>query len=166
MTFRNDETIQCSMEIEVVGPLLGQSELCEPILRALPDWFGIEAATRQYVADTAVLPTFLAMAASQTVGFLTLRQHTPYAAEIDVMGILPAWQRQGVGRALLAASEKYLQELGVEFLQVKTLSPGHPDEYYGRTRAFYLAMGFRPLEEFPTLWGEANPCLQLIKQVA
>ncbi len=45
----------------------------------------------------------------------------------------------------------------VEFLQVKTLSAKHPDAGYGRTRQFYLAMGFRPLQEFPTLWGEANP---------
>lgn len=154
------------MEIEIQGPLLGQSELCEPILRALPDWFGIEEATRQYVADTAVLPTFLATATNQTIGFLTLKQHTPYAAEIHVMGILPAWHRRGVGRALLTASEAYLREIGVAFLQVKTLSARHPDAGYGRTRQFYLAMGFRPLEEFPTLWGEANPCLQLIKQVA
>jgi GNAT superfamily N-acetyltransferase len=154
------------LEMEVQGPLLGQSHLCEPILRALPDWFGSEEATRQYVADTAVLPTFLATAAHQTIGFLTLKQHSPYAAEIHVMGILPDWQRQGVGRALLVASEAYLREIGVAFLQVKTLSARHPDAGYGRTRQFYLAMGFRPLEEFPTLWGEANPCLQLIKQVA
>lgn len=153
------------MKIEIQGPLLGQSELCEPILRALPDWFGIEEATRQYVADTAVLPTFLAISNNQTIGFLTLKQHTPYAAEVHVMGILSAWHRQGVGRALLAASEAHLREIGVEFLQVKTLSAKHPDDGYGRTRQFYLAMGFRPLEEFPTLWGEANPCLQLIKKL-
>ncbi|MBK8906003.1 MAG: GNAT family N-acetyltransferase [Anaerolineaceae bacterium] len=151
------------MTIEIQGPLLGQSHLCEPILRALPDWFGIEEATRQYVADTAVLPTFLATVNDQPVGFLTLKQHTPYAAEIHVMAVLLEWHRHGVGRTLLAASEAYLQAQNVEFLQVKTLSPQHPDVGYGRTRHFYLALGFRPLEEFPNLWGEANPCLQLIK---
>ena len=41
---------------KIKGPLFGQSELCEPILRALPDWFGIEEATRQYVVDMAILP--------------------------------------------------------------------------------------------------------------
>ena len=149
--------------IEIQGPLLGQAHLCEPILRALPDWFGIEEATRQYVADTAVLPTFLAFHTNQPVGFLTLKQHTPYAAEIHVMAVLPDWHRHGVGRALLAASEAYLRSQHVEFLQVKTLSAMDPDEGYGRTRQFYLAMGFRPLQEFPLLWGEDNPCLQLIK---
>jgi GNAT superfamily N-acetyltransferase len=153
------------MSVEIEGPLLGQSDVCEPILRALPDWFGIEAATRQYVADTAVLPTFLASVNNQTIGFLTLKQHSPYAAEIQLMGILPEWHRRGVGRVLLAASEAYLRVTGVAFLQVKTLSAKHPDVAYGRTRAFYLATGFQPLEEFPTLWGEANPCLQLIKKL-
>lgn len=149
--------------IEVQGPLLGQAHLCEPILRALPDWFGIEEATRQYVEDTAVFPTFLAFHTHHPVGFLTLKQHTPYAAEIHVMAVLPDWHRHGVGRALLAASEAYLRSQHVEFLQVKTLSAMDPDEGYGRTRQFYLAVGFRPLQEFPLLWGEDNPCLQLIK---
>ena len=55
---------------------------------------------------------------------------------------------------------------GTEFLQVKTLSAKHPDEGYEKTRAFYLAYGFRPLEEFPTLWSPESPALQLIKTVA
>ncbi len=151
--------------IEIQGPLLGQAHLCEPILRALPDWFGIEEANQQYVADTAVLPTFLAFHTNQPVGFLTLKLHTPYAAEIHVMAVLAEWHRHGVGRALLAASEAYLRTQHVEFLQVKTLSSRDPDVSYGRTRHFYLALGFRPLQEFPLLWGEDNPCLQLIKHL-
>ena len=39
------------------------------------------------------------------------------------------------------------------------------DDGYDRTRAFYLAYGFRPLEEFPDLWGAENPALQLIKTI-
>ena len=54
----------------------------------------------------------------------------------------------------------------MEFLQVKTLSPAHPDAGYGETKALYFAYGFRPLEEFPTLWDPANPALQLIETVA
>jgi GNAT superfamily N-acetyltransferase len=144
--------------------MLGQSHSCEPILRALPEWFGIEEATREYVADTAALPTLLAVE-NQPIGFLTLKQHTPYAAEIHVMAVLPAWHRQGVGRKMLDASEAYLRTKNVEFFQVKTLSSRDPDVGYRHTRQFYLAMGFRPLEEFPTLWGEDNPCLQLIKHL-
>jgi hypothetical protein len=56
-----------------------------------------------------------------------------------------------------------LRGQGVEYLQVKTLSDAHPDAGYARTRAFYQAMGFRPLQELPELWGEENPCLQMVK---
>lgn len=65
----------------------------------------------------------------------------------------------------MAAAEDHLRAAGVGFLQVKTLSPTHPDPFYARTRQFYQSMGFQPLEEFPTLWGEANPCLLMIKHL-
>jgi ribosomal protein S18 acetylase RimI-like enzyme len=147
----------------VDGPLLGQAAVCEPILRALPGWFGIEEATAQYVRDIDALPTFLALTGGEVVGFLTLKRHTAFSAEIHVMGVHPAYHRRGAGRALVCAAEAYLQGQGVEYLQVKTLSDTHPDEGYALTRAFYLAVGFRPLQELPKLWGEENPCLQMVK---
>jgi len=67
---------------------------------------------------------------------------------------------------MLRRVEHRLAADGVEFLQVQTLSAARPDEAYARTRAFWLARGFRPLEEFPTLWDPGNPALQLIKAVA
>lgn len=99
------------------------------------------------------------------VGFLSIKQHNPYAAEIYVMGVIRAAHRQGTGRALVAHAEKWLLEQGVEYLQVKSLGPSHPDPGYTRTRAFYLALGFRPLEEFSQIWDEHNPCLILIKRL-
>lgn len=51
-------------------------------------------------------------------------------------------------------------------LSVKTLSESRPDEEYDRTRQFYLGIGFIPIEEFKTLWGEHNPCLLLIKEIS
>ncbi len=61
--------------------------------------------------------------------------------------------------------EEYLKERGVEYLQVKTLSPLRLDEDLERTRAFSAAMGSRALDVFPEFWGEANPCLQVIKRL-
>lgn len=151
---------------EIQPAALGLSGVVEPILRALPDWFGIEHATQQYIHDAGELPTLLAVDTERDnlpVGFLTVKQHSADAAEIYVMGVLPAYHRRGVGRALVQAAENYLRDKGVTFLQVKTLSAAHPDEGYGRTRAFYLALGFKLLEEFPDLWGPANPCWLLIK---
>ena len=81
------------------------------------------------------------------------------------MGILPAAHRQGMGRALLNQTQVWLKEHGVEYLQVKTLGPSNPDENYAKTRDFYLAMGFQPLEEFSQIWDENNPCLILVKRL-
>ena len=53
----------------------------------------------------------------------------------------------------------------MEFLQVKTLGPSRPDEGYERTREFYAAMGFTPLEEIHGLWDPGNPCLIMIKHL-
>ena len=81
------------------------------------------------------------------------------------MAVMPEHHRRGIGRAMLDCAEKFLAADGVRFLQVKTLSSARPDEGYDKTRAFYLAYGFVPLEEFPLLWDPANPALQLIKTV-
>jgi len=143
--------------------LFRSGAVCELILRALPDWFGIEEATQQYVRDIETLPTLLGVLDDEVIGFLTLKQHTPYAWEIHVMGVRPEAHRRGVGRALVERAAAYLRDQDAEYLQVKTLSAAHPDECYARTRRFYRAVGFLPLQEFPTLWGEENPCLQLVK---
>ncbi len=153
------------MDFITTGPLLNQSSLCTPILRALPDWFGIEAAILEYEREIDRLPTFLAKAHSRIIGFLSLKQHYPHAAEILVMGVLPEAHGKGAGRQLVKDAEAWLKSHGVEYLQVKTLGPSNPDPGYTRTRAFYEAVGFRPLEEFKQIWDEKNPCLVLVKRL-
>ena len=54
---------------------------------------------------------------------------------------------------------------GAHWFHVKTLSPRDPDENYEKTRAFYAAMGFEPLEEIVEVWGPDNPCLLLVKRL-
>lgn len=46
------------MYLNIKGPLLGQALVCEPILRSLPEWFGIEEAIVRYLAEIASLPVF------------------------------------------------------------------------------------------------------------
>jgi len=147
------------------GPVLGLSAVCEPILRALPDWFGLERAVQQYIHDIEIMPTILANVNGQVLGFLTIKIHNPYAAEIHIMGVLPEAHHQGIGRAMLERAEVFLRQQNIEYFQVKTLSSVHPDAGYAKTRAFYRAMGFYPLEEFPTLWDAENPCLMMIKKL-
>jgi hypothetical protein len=42
--------------MKITAPALQQAELCEPILRSLPEWFGIESAIQQFLVDIENLP--------------------------------------------------------------------------------------------------------------
>jgi GNAT superfamily N-acetyltransferase len=143
-----------------------RSRVCESILRSLPGWFGIEHAIVDYVRDVAALPTIGAwLDDAEPVGFLALRLHTRWAAEIHVMGVREDVHRRGIGRALVEFAEEQLAEHGVEYLQVKTLGPSRASTHYEQTRAFYEAVGFRPLEELHGIWDEGNPTLIMVKAV-
>ena len=150
-------------ELPVTGPDLGLGARCEEVLRSLPDWFGLEEAILEYRAAIDHCDTFIVEDEDKLVGFMSVQRHFDAAAELHVLAVRQEYHRCGLGRRLLAASEQHCRQLGVRFLQVKTLSPRRECEFYEKTRRFYEAMGFCPLEEFRTLWGEANPCLQMIK---
>lgn len=139
----------------------------ERLLRGLPEWFGIEHSLLEYVEDAKRLPTYVFRdpELGLVIGVLLVRRHFATAAEVHLMAVDRAWHRRGVGGALLQAAEEGLRKQGVRFLQVKTLSHSRDDANYERTRRFYLAQGFTPLEEFPDLWDPANPCLQLVKSL-
>lgn len=134
------------------------------ILGALPDWFGIPESTAQYGTDSRDLPCFTVENAGQAIGFVCVKQTSECAAEVHVMGVLPAYHRQGIGRVLIAACEAYCREQNLPILHVKTLDNRVGNESYLKTYAFYRAMAFLPLEVLP-LWDEQNPCLLLVKQV-
>ena len=138
-------------------------EVAERVLRALPEWFGLDEPLRAYVHDGSTLQTLVARATRGAVGFLTFKPQTVAAAEIIVMGVLPDWHRCGIGRSLVAAAEDMARSDGARLLQVKTLGPSKPSVEYARTRAFYEARGFLPLEETTAFWGDANPCLVMVK---
>lgn len=137
---------------------------CETILRALPDWFGIEESLQMYVRDTQRYPTAIAEHAGEAVGFVTWRRHFPESAEIHCLAVLKQLHRRGIGRQLVEHVAATVRSAGARVLQVKTLGPSRPDANYARTRAFYFGLGFVPLEEFPDLW-PGNPCLILVRSL-
>ena len=139
-----------------------RSRIAEAVLRDLPEWFGIDEATAAYVQAAATLPTF---AVEPDLGFLCLKQHTPRAAELYVMGVRRDHHRRGLGRSLVAAAESRCRAQGIRYLQVKTLGPSRESRGYAATRAFYEALGFVALEELHGLWDEDNPALILVKDV-
>ena len=141
------------------------SQLCEKILRSLPNWFGIEKAIIQYIKDADKLPTIIVKNENEGIGFLTIKKHFKESADIHCMGILPQYHRKGIGRKLIKKVELHLKNEGVKMLQVKTISEKSTCKFYAKTREFYKSVGFIPLEVFPTLWDKSNPCLQLVKQI-
>jgi len=159
---RSDEEI---LMIETTWVAGGLAELCQSILAELPSWFGIPEANADYATQAAANPGVIASIDGQHVGITTVLRHSPHAAEVHLMAVRPTQHRRGIGKAMLHLAEQQLALEGVAFLQVKTLSPSREDTGYAKTRAFYLAYGFRVLEDHPTLWGPVNPALQLIKAV-
>jgi len=142
-----------------------KQQIASRVLHALPDWFSLPESTKAYIEEVAALPFWASMEDGKALGFIALKETSPYTAEICVMGVLPQHHRQGIGRALFAALHAYAQAHGYEYLQVKTVQEGHYAEY-DRTNAFYRGLGFRELECFPTLWEEGNPCQLFVMAVA
>lgn len=140
-----------------------RSSVCERILRALPEWFGIESSIVKYARDVADLSVLAACEGEAVVGFLALKRHTPESCEIHVMGVMPPHHRRGIGRVLVEEAARRVRGEGARLMSVKTLAPSRPCAEYDRTRAFYRALGFLPVETFDTLWGEANPCLLMVR---
>ena len=79
------------------------------------------------------------------------------------MGVVSERQGQGLGHQLMRAAEAYAIEQSARMLTVKTVSEASDNQPYARTRRLYRSVGFFPLEEFPTLWGERNPCVLMGK---
>ncbi len=150
------------MEVEV--RFGGQwPEDVERLLRGLPEWFGIEASIADYVDSARTMPSLVALSDDEVVGVCVVRHHNPAAAEIELLAVRRDLHRHGIGRRLVQALESDLRGRGVKLVQVKTRGPSAPSVEYDRTRAFYEALGFIPLEERSDIWDAENPCLILVK---
>ena len=142
-----------------------KSAICNSILRALPDWFEVESSIVDYSKQVKDMPFYIAECDTKAIGFVAIKIHTKYAAEICVMGVLKEYHGQGVGKKLVECCEKYCLDNKIEFLTAKTLDESRGCDEYKKTRLFYQSMGFKPLEVFPLLWDKDNPCLFLIKYI-
>lgn len=135
------------------------------ILRSLPRWFGIEEAIVEYVESVKELPFITITLSDKVVGFCALKINYGINADLYVLGILRNFHGIGMGTRMVEFIQDYCRDKGIRYMTVKTLSEKHPDPNYMKTRKFYEKCGFLPLEEFPDLWGENNPCLYMLKEV-
>lgn len=158
------------MIAEVTNPDI-KSTICNTILRSLPNWFGVPESIVDYTKSVRDMPFYACYANDGVsnddipIGFVAIKVHNTYTAEVCVMGILSEYHRMGIGCKLIDTCVTYCKEHGHRFLTVKTLADLSPDPDYAKTRAFYLAQGFCPLEVFPQIWDEANPCLFMAMSV-
>lgn len=73
----------------------------------------------------------------QPVGFVWVRRLPASVGEIEPIGILPAWQGQGLGRALLLYALHRLREQGVQTARIATWSQNLPALH------LYQSVGFQ-----------------------
>lgn len=155
----------------------GRSDAAHDILGELPEWFGPDQFTDEYEEAARKFPNYLAVDGPSTLdgvpdgstvpvedvsGILLLDPRYDSTAEVHLLAVRRKHHRSGIGRALLRRVEDDMRAQGVRLLTVKTFGPSRPDPGYDQTRAFYEAVGFLPVEEFPDLWVE-NPCLLMAK---
>jgi len=150
-------TIECRLLAAHEAP-----PLVEPILRSVPEWFGIEEATRMYIRKSGELPTWLGTIAAAPAAFITIARPFPESADVFCMAVHRSMHRRGVGSSLLAHVEHALKRDGARLLQVKTQGPSRPSAEYAQTLKFYERVGFAKLEELHGVW-PGIPCLVLVK---
>lgn len=138
----------------------------ELILRALPNWFGIDEGIKNYISAAKYSMFYVAENEGVIEGFISVKLHNKSSAEIISMGVLKEKQGKKVGTNLLNTVESALKSIGVKVLQVKTLGPSAQSEHYERTRYFYHSIGFYSLEENNGIWGVDNPCQIMVKFIA
>jgi GNAT superfamily N-acetyltransferase len=153
------------MEIKEISEPTEKSSICDNILRNLPKWFGNEKAIVDYVNQVGKLPLYAALESEKPIGFVAIKVHNAYTAEVCVMGVLQESHRKGIGTSLVNIAEKYCRANNFKYLTVKTLDSSAVYEPYERTRNFYRKVGFIPLEVFTAFWDEENPCLFLVKHL-
>lgn len=134
-----------------------KKQISRMILEELTDWFGITESRENYIQESSCLPFFAACDDGKPVGFICLKETGKDTVELHVMGVLNGYHRQGIGRQLFYKAKETALEKGYSFLQVKTVRMGEYEDY-DDTNRFYLSLGFKEFEVFPTLWDENNPC--------
>lgn len=145
------------MKVEQIYEPQIKEKVVRKVLEALPDWFEMEEAREQYIRESAEQICIGAIDNAEYVGFLCLKETGKDTLELAVMGVLKEYHRQGIGRKLFMIAKDIACEKGYSFLQVKTVQMGRYKDY-DDTNRFYISLGFKEFEVFPTLWDEANPC--------
>jgi len=139
--------------------------IAKDVLRDLPEWFGIEESTKEYIQGVKDKVFFAAYDNEEHVGFFCLRKENDDVLDLYVLGIKKKYHRKGIGKALQMRVEEYAKDKDYQYLMVLTLAEKARDDGYLRTRQFYLDMGFIDFYQKDDLFDKDNPCQIMMKKL-
>lgn len=149
--------IGVTMVIKEIKDIMEKQNIARTILEALPEWFEMPEGREEYIKDSAEQIFLATIEEGKPVAFLCLKETGKDTVELAVMGVLKEYHRHGIGKDLVVRAKEIAAQKGYSFMQVKTVKMGMYSDY-DRTNRFYLGVGFKEFEVFPTLWDEKNPC--------
>lgn len=142
-----------------------KEKIAEEVLRDLPEWFGIEESTKEYINTVKNYPFIVCYHEEEVVGFYSLREENSHTLDMYVLGIKKKFHGKGFGTKLQKYVNEYAKNHGYSYLIVLTLSEKHSDKNYALTREFYHKMGFIDIYQSDKIWDESNPTQIMIKKL-
>jgi GNAT superfamily N-acetyltransferase len=113
-----------------------KAKICKEILESLTDWFGIPEAIADYTNGSKSMTFYACFTGNSPVGFVAVKKHNAYTAEVYVMGVKSEHHRCKIGKRLIDKCVGFCYQENLELLTVKTLDSSHPDLHYAKTRLF------------------------------
>ncbi len=150
--------------VEIEDPSL-KKQITRTVLDNLPEWFGKEDATREYVENAAHYPFIAAEMNGEYVGFYSLREENKDVLDMYVLGVLREYHSGGVGSSLQHYVDDYAKKKGYSYLMVLTLAAAANDSAYLKTRKFYLNMGFFDFYRNDAIFSKDDPCQIMVKRL-
>ena len=153
------------LEIRFVEDNEEKRRITKAVLNDLPEWFGIEEATRDYIDKVALYPFVAAYIEDKAVGFYSIREENTNVLDMYVLGILKKYHHQGLGTKLQTYVNEYAKNKNYKYLMVLTLAEKANDKAYLQTRKFYLAQGFMDFYQNDEIFDKFNPCQIMLKRL-
>ena len=142
-----------------------KQQITEDVLRDLPEWFGIEEATRHYIDEVVKYPFIALYVEDKAIGFYSLREENKDVLDMYVLGIKKEYHGKGLGTKLQDYVNEYAKNNGYSYVIVLTLSDKHPDKGYALTRDFYHKNGFIDIYQSDKIWDPTNPTQIMMKKL-
>ncbi len=153
------------MEIKEIKDNTLKQEITRKVLRDLPEWFGIEESTKEYIDKVVNYPFIAAYIKGEVAGFYSLREENKDTLDMYVLGVLKKYHNKGVGTKLQEYVNDYAKVKKYKYMMVITLAEKSNNYEYSLTRKFYLKMGFVDFYQNDDIFDSNNPAQILIKEV-